>query len=46
MLEKWDGALPKVNGSDSSLLLNVDDAVAAQQSVPQQSAEPSPTTTE
>lgn len=30
MLEKWDGALPKVNGSDSSLLLNVDDAITVQ----------------
>ncbi len=26
MLEKWDGVLPKVSGSDSSLLLNIDDA--------------------
>lgn len=30
MLEKWDGAVPKVNGGDSSLLLNVDDVIAAQ----------------
>lgn len=30
MLEKWDGAVPKVNGGDSSLLLNVDDVVSAQ----------------
>lgn len=27
MLEKWDGQLPKVNGGDSSLLLNVDAAL-------------------
>ena len=25
LLDKWDGVLPKVSGSDSSLLLNVDD---------------------
>ena len=39
MLEKWDGAVPKVSGSDSSLLLNIDDAVgsaSAQQSYTQQ----------
>ena len=29
MLEKWDGQLPKVNGSDSSLLLNLDDAIGS-----------------
>ena len=27
MLEKWDGALPKVSGSDSSLLLDIGNAV-------------------
>ncbi|MBR5371631.1 MAG: prohibitin family protein [Oscillospiraceae bacterium] len=29
MLEKWDGQLPKVNGGDSSLLLNVDAAIGS-----------------
>ncbi len=34
MLEKWDGVLPKVNGSDSSLLLGLEiDEVAAKQNV-------------
>ena len=37
MLEKWDGALPKVNGSDSSLLLDLDDAVG---NLPQNTAPP------
>ncbi len=29
MLDRWDGVLPKVNGSDTSLLLNVDDVTSA-----------------
>jgi len=29
MLEKWDGQLPKVNGGDSSLLLNVETALGS-----------------
>ena len=29
MLEKWDGQLPKVNGSDSSLLLDLNEAVGS-----------------
>ena len=29
MLEKWDGQVPKVSGSDSSLLLDIGDAVKA-----------------
>lgn len=30
MLEKWDGAVPKVNGSDSSLLLDISEAAGTQ----------------
>lgn len=41
MLEKWDGALPKVNGSDSSsLLLDVDDIVSSKQAPVQTQAQP------
>ena len=29
MLEKWDGVLPRVSGGDSSLLIDVSDAVGA-----------------
>ena len=38
MLEKWDGVLPKVNGTDSSLLLGLDiDEAAAKQNTQTQS---------
>ncbi len=37
MLEKWDGQLPKVNGGDSSLLLDIDDALGGTQSAPAKS---------
>lgn len=39
MLEKWDGAVPKVSGSDSSLLLDITGSTgAAQQAAPQTAA--------